>query len=602
MSKKINYFARNFSDTRTELVNFIKQYYPNLLSDFNDSSIGSVFIDLNAAVTDLLSTHTDRMFQETQIDFAKERSSVLSLARTFGLKIPGKRPSITICDFSVIVPVNGDSFDLQYAPVIRRGAQVGGAGKIFETLEDIDFASPFSSGGIPNRLIIPNINANNTIVNYTLTKREIVINGVSKIFKKVVTPQDVKPFMNIILPDSDVLSIESIIVLEGTNNVGTPTNDMFYGTDNRWFEMDALSDDKIFIENTTIVSDNPSIKPGKWVRVDQKFITEYTDKGFMKITFGGGNQDVSGVFNIDSGLLNKIGDFINNLSLGITHKANTTIFVKYRVGGGSSSNLGSSVLTSIVSSDMFVNGPDNNRNQIVRDSLKANNPIPCMGGKDEPSVNEIRNIVKYNFSSQNRAVTLKDYMSRIALMPGDFGVPYKYNVFEEQNKIIVNILGVDPSGKLTNQSTNTLKDNISEYLSDYRMINDYVQIRNGKIINLGLDVDLMVDKKVPKSQIISEVIAKIGEYFDVKNFEMGDNIYIANLIENINNINGVLNVTDIKIFNKVGGDYSKNEISQPYVNDATREIDLLGEYTLFADGNSLFEIKNLLNDVRCRVK
>lgn len=601
MTKKINYFARNFNDTRTELINFIKQYYPNLLSDFNDSSIGSVFIDLNAAVTDLLSLHTDRVFQETQIDYAKERSSVLSLARTFGLKIPGKRPSITICDFSVTVPVNGDTFSLEYAPVIRRGVQVGGSGKVFEVLEDIDFASPFSSGGIPNRLIIPNFNANNDIINYTLTKREIAINGVSKIFKKVITSNDVKPFLSVVLPDSDVLNIESIIVLEGTNPT-TPNNDTFFDFNNRWFEVDSLADDKIFIENTNIVSDNSSIKPGKWEKIDKKFITEFTNNGFLKITFGGGDQDISSIFNVESGLIDKIGDFINNLALGLTHKANTTLFVKYRVGGGSSSNLGANVVNNVILSDVFVNGSDSNINRLVRNSLIVNNPIPCLGGKDEPSVNEIRNIVKYNFSAQNRAVTLKDYMSRISLMPGEFGVPYKYMVHEEQNKIVVSILGVDESNKLTNSSTSTLRQNISEYLSDFRMINDYVQVRNGKIINLGVDIDIMVDKKLPKSQIISEVINKVSEYFDIKNFEMGDNIYLSNLVEIINNINGVLNVIDLKIFNKTGSGYSNNETSQPFIDDETKEIDLLGEYTLFSEGNSMFEIKNNLKDIRVRVK
>ena len=102
--------------------------------------------------------------------------------------------------------------------------------------------------------------------------------------------------------------------------------------------------------------------------------------------------------------------------------------------------------------------------------------------------------------------------------------------------------------------------------------------------------------------IISEIINKVTEYFDVKNFEMGDNIYLSNLVEIINNINGVLNVIDLKIFNKTGPGYSNNETSQPFVDDETKEIDLLGEYTLFSEGNSIFEIKNNLKDIRERVK
>ena len=138
MAKKINYFNRNFADVRGELINFVRQYYPNIFSDFNDASVGMMLIELNAAVSDMLSFHTDRTFQETQIDYAQERASILAMARTFGLKIPGKRPSISIVDFSVNVPVNGDTFDISYCPIIRVGAQVSGAGKSFETVDDID--------------------------------------------------------------------------------------------------------------------------------------------------------------------------------------------------------------------------------------------------------------------------------------------------------------------------------------------------------------------------------------------------------------------------------------------------------------------------------
>ena len=126
MAKKINYQSRNFADVRTELLSFVKQYYPDIFNDYNDASVGMMLLELNAAVGDMLSFHTDRMFQETQIDFAQERSSILSMARTFGLKVPGKRPSVTICDFSVVVPVFGDTFDVSYCPIIEIGAQVSG--------------------------------------------------------------------------------------------------------------------------------------------------------------------------------------------------------------------------------------------------------------------------------------------------------------------------------------------------------------------------------------------------------------------------------------------------------------------------------------------
>ena len=290
MAKKINYFARNFVDVRTELFNFIKQYYPDLFSDFNDASVGTMLLELNAATADMLSYHTDRMFQETQIDYAQERTSVMSMARTLGLKIPGQRPSVTIVDFSITVPTLGDSWDQRYAPKLRYGAQAQGGGQTFESLEDIDFSSAYSSGGIPNRLILPNIDVNGTLLNYTIVKRELVINGTTKIYKKIINTGDVKPFLELILPDQNVLSVESVITKEDTNLITSPTLDDFINFDLRWFEMDSLAEDKVFIEDTTRNSDNSGIKMGKWVDTTQRFYKEYTDLGFCKMTFGSGNS------------------------------------------------------------------------------------------------------------------------------------------------------------------------------------------------------------------------------------------------------------------------------------------------------------------------
>jgi hypothetical protein len=317
----IHYTSRNFAEIRTDLVNMVKQYYPDIFGDFNDASVGMMLLELNAAVGDMLSTNTDRMFQETQIDYAKERKSILSMARTFGLKIPGKRPSVTIVDFSVTVPVYGDSYDISYAPVIRTGSQVNGAGKVFEVNNDIDFSNPFNINGIPNRLIIPNVDSNGNLVNYTLTKREIVSNGTSKVFKRVLTSADVKPFLEIILPEDNVISIESVITLPGTSYTKQPTLDDFLNLDNRWFEMDALAEDKVFIEDTSKISDSSSVRPGKWISTNKKFIKEYTDLGFTKIILGGGTQDTSSLtdFDTNAALVNQIGDFINNIKYYYVH-------------------------------------------------------------------------------------------------------------------------------------------------------------------------------------------------------------------------------------------------------------------------------------------
>jgi hypothetical protein len=291
------------------------------------------------------------------------------------------------------------------------------------------------------------------------------------------------------------------------------------------------------------------------------------------------------------------------MSLGVTPTANTTMFIKYRVGGGADTNLGPNVLRSLGNVTIVVNGPNQTINNAVKSSLKVNNAFPALGGKDEPSVEEIRNLVRYNFSAQNRAVTIKDYQSRIALMPGMYGVPFRCGVFEEQNKIKAYVLGLDENSKLSNSSTTTLKENIATYLADYRMLNDYVEITNGRIVNLGFQIDLYVDKKIPQSQIMAQVINAVKTFMDINKYDMGDSIYMSSLIETINNVAGVMNVIDLRVYNKVGeGKYSLNEISQPYIDAATRQIDISQDYTLFGEPTTMFEVKYPEIDIQVRVK
>lgn len=606
MGYQTNYSARNFADIRLELLNYVKQYYPDIFSDFNDASVGTMLLELNAATADILSYHTDRMFQETQIDYAYERSSLLSLGRTLGVKIPNTRPSVSVVNWSVVVPVKGATFDLDYCPIIKRGSQATGAGKIFEVLNDIDFTSKFNNLGIPNRTIVPNTNSNGSIQNYTIVKQEIVFNGYTKVFSKVLTEANSVPFLEIILPEDDVLSVENLIILPGTNYTTIPSLSQFTDVNNAWYEVDSLAENKIFIEDSNVTTITNGVRKGIWKNISKKFIREYTDQGFSKLTFGSGYKDISFTSEFDENckfLVNKIGDFINNTSLGEIPPSNSTMFVRYRVGGGADTNLGPNTITSLGIVDIIVEGPDNAKNNAVRQSLEVNNPIPATGGADQPGTEELRGLIKYNFSSQNRCVTIKDYKSRITLMPGNFGAPFRTNVWEEQNKIVAAIMTLDDDNKLSNVTNTILNQNIAEYLSDYRMLNDYIVVRPARIFNLGFDVDLFVDKSVTKSEIIGNVIEIINNYFDISKQEMAQNIYLAQLVEQINNVAGVLNVIEIKVFNKVGGGlYSLNEVSQPYTDPTTRQIDLMGLFTLFADPDSMFEIKYPEKDIRVSIR
>lgn len=603
MAKKISYAKRDFAGLREELVNLTKDYYPDLVKNTNDASIYSVLLDLNAAIGDNLHYHIDRVWQETMLDFAQQKRSLFHIAKTYGIRIPGNRPSVALSDFSINVPVRGDKEDERYLGILKAGAQVSGGGQTFESIEDIDFSAPFNLKGEPNRLKIPNFDSNSKLISYTITKREAVVNGVSRVFRRVISSQDQKPFFKIFLPEENVLGVTSIIHKEGTNFTANPTSSEFSSETNRWYEVKSLMEDKVFVPNRTSSSDTSNFTAGDYKRVTNKFISEYTPEGFMSVTFGSGAVDP--LENLDSfnqgSLKVNLGTYLNNLSLGATPKTNSTLFIKYRIGGGKNTNLGVNVINSVDNVEFNLSGPLTNVNNQVVQSLNVTNVTPAVGGSDQPTVEEIRNMVGYNFAAQNRAVTLNDYKTLIETMPSTYGAPAKVNVMEEDNKIKIKLLSYDDEGNLTDTVSNTLKNNILRYLTNYRMINDYIDIQSGEVLDFGLEIDLLIDKNINQSEVLKDVVGEATDFFSINNRKMGDPLFVGELQKSISDIVGIVNVVNIRVFGKTGGEYSTAEVSQGYVDEETKEIDQ-SDSTIFMKSNQIFQIRFPKKDIKIRVK
>lgn len=603
MAKKISYATRDFAGLRQELVNLTNDYYPDLIKNTNDASIFSVLLDLNAAVADNLHFHIDRVWQETMLDFAQQRQSLFHIAKTYGLRIPGNRPSVALCDFSINVPVAGDKEKTEYLGILKAGAQVSGGGQIFETLEDIDFSNPFNTKGEPNRLKIPNFDGNNKLVSYTITKRDAVVNGVSRIYRRVITDLDQKPFLKLYLPEQNVLGIVSAIHKEGTSFGANPTSSEFTSSPNKWYEVKSLMEEKVFIKDPTKISDGDNFIPGTYLSVNNKFMTEYTPEGYFSMTFGSGTVDpMDNLDNYITGNLKvSLGSYLNNVSLGAVPKANSTIFIKYRIGGGKDSNLGVNVITSIDNVEFNVNGPVSTVNSQVIQSLRVTNITPAIGGADQPTIDEIRNMISYNFAAQNRAVTLNDYKSVIENMPSTYGAPAKVNVMEEDNKVKIKLLSYDANGNLTDVVSNTLKENITEYISQYRMINDFVEIQSGEVIDFGLEIDVVIDRNEIESDVITSIIESTISYFAIEKRKMGDPLFTGELLKEIGTTTGVVNVVDVRVFNKTGGDYSQAEVSQSYKDSVTKEVQQ-ADMTIYMKSNQIFQIRFPNKDIKVRVK
>ncbi len=493
--------------------------------------------------------------------------------------------------------------DSRYLGIIRSGSQFIGAGQIFENQDDIDFSTQYNNKGFPNRTKIPNFDSNNRIVNYTITKREVVVNGTTKVFKKVINSNDVKPFYDFFLPEKNVISITSLIQKDGISYSSPPTYDEFITSPDKWYEVDALAENTVFVEDPSKASDNPGIKVGKYIETENRFISEYTPEGYCRVQFGSATvtaDDQLAEF-ARTGIPLRLQDYQNNIALGKTVKANTTLFVKYRVGGGTTSNIGVNTINQIGNVNFAVNGPSQNINQNVIQSLRCNNVTAAIGGGDLPTTEEVRNMVTYNFSAQKRAVTVNDYNSLIRTMPSRFGAPAKAAIVEEDNKIKIEILSYDSNRKLTSNVSNTLKDNVANYLSNYRMINDYISIRSANVIDLEFEFSVAMTSTENQGQVVTNIVNSVESYLSPMTNLLGKNVNISDIRRIIQDIPGVSTLADLKVFNKTGGQYSSSETSQRYISKDTKQIELIDD-TIFAQPNQIYQIRFPEKDIKVRIK
>ena len=216
----------------------------------------------------------------------------------------------------------------------------------------------------------------------------------------------------------------------------------------------------------------------------------------------------------------------------------------------------------------------------------------------------MRYFIKYHNAAQERCVTVKDYIDRILMLPPKYGTPFRVGVIEENNKIVIYLLGVDSEGKLSKNLPSLLVENIKNYLKEYRMINDYIEIKAGNIINLSFDVDVVIDKNYNKNDVISAIISKIEDYMNINHHIMGEEIYVGDLQKEIGKIDGVINLISLDIINEHGGEYSDDLITQETYKEGDEDIvDLeASDWILYNDGNSMMEIKNPDKDIRIRIK
>ena len=579
-NKDVRYTGRDFNSLKTNLIEFAKNYFPSTVKDFTEASPSTMFIEMAAYVGDVLSYYTDYALKETMLHRAQEKSNIYSIAQAFGYKPNICSPATTKLTVYCLIPRTGTGTsvkpDWDYAPRIERGMVVETVtGMQFTTTKAVDYS--FSSSVDPTQVTVYNTNATTgRPEQYLLTKTVPVMSGQRKI--KDIPVGGSKEYATFLLDDTKVQTIESVIDSDG----------------NEWLEVPYLAQETVFDETVNSVANDPTLSEDvnevpyilKLKTAKRRFITRITSEDKIELKFGAGiSNDPDESFipnpeNVGSNLpgsvssLDKSFDPANFLYTDTYGQApsNTTLTVTYTQGYGLDANIGNSEITTITNktvsydaSATLVTGTKTG----VTDSITCTNLDAATGGTAQEDVESVRNNALAHYATQNRVVTKEDYIVRTLGMPSRFGTVAKAFVASDEqltedgkplsNPLAINLytLTYDKSKNLTTLS-NAAKENLRTYLSQYRLLTDAVNIKDGYIVNIGIDFAITVTPGHNSNVVLIRAIDALKNKLHIDKISFHTPIYEKDLYICLADVMGVQSVIDVKVKNLYGGDYSSH--------------------------------------------
>jgi hypothetical protein len=202
---------------------------------------------------------------------------------------------------------------------------------------------------------------------------------------------------------------------------------------------------------------------------------------------------------------------------------------------------------------------------LVLASLAVNNPEPTVGARGAETLNEIKlNALGY-INAQNRTVTKDDYIMRALTMPANYGSITKAYISQDDqlnvenlaiqqirnpNPLALNmyVLTYDSDLKLTAANSAT-KENLKTYLASNRMLTDAINIKDGYIINFGIDFSIIPLPSVNNYDVLLRCVSELKSYFDISNWQINQPIIISELYNLLDRVPGVQTAVDIKFKN-----------------------------------------------------
>jgi hypothetical protein len=133
------------------------------------------------------------------------------------------------------------------------------------------------------------------------------------------------------------------------------------------------------------------------------------------------------------------------------------------------------------------------------------------------------------------------------------------------------------------------------------MINDYISIEVAKVIDLEFEFFVVLTAAGSQSQVITQIINNVTNYMAPSTRELGENVNVSEIRQLVQSIEGINSLAEIRVYNRVGGQYSSSETSQRYIDNSTKQIELIDD-TIFAEPDQIYQIRFPNKDIKVRVK
>lgn len=616
--RDIKYIDRDFSSFRNKLIEYSKTYFPNTYNDFSDTSTGMLFMEMAAYVGDVLGFYLDNQIQETFIQRARQTENLFNLAYLLGYRPKVTTTATTNIDFYQLIPSKVSSGvtvpDWDYCLLIPENTEItsnSNSNIRFLTQDVVDFS--VSSSMDPTTLTINDIDSVSTQPTYYLLKKTR-----KAVSSKIVTTT--KSFPKIAPPDKF-----STVDINASNIIGIL--DVFDSEGNQWYEVPNLAQESVFdtIRNTN--TNDPNYSSDSEVpyllrlkQVQRRFTTRFQDKTTLQLQFGAGSagdtdeEIIPNPDNVGLGLpfekdkmytaFSPV-NFVFTNTYGI-NPSDTTLTIRYLTGGGVSSNVEANSLTVINTSDVVFTTPNLHAGtaDVIFATVISNNEKAADGGSDGDTVEELRQNALGNFQNQLRTVTQQDYLIRALSMPPNLGVISKayttptkiseYQLGELPTILDLYVLSQDINKKLRTSSP-ALKQNLRTYLSEYRMINDSIKIKDAYIINIGIEFDIIVLPNYNNNRVITNCINTLIDHFSIDRWQINQPIILKDLNVLLDKVEGVQTVKRIKILNKTGTSSGYSDFAYD-VEGAT-----VNDVVYPSVDPMIFEVKSPESDIKGRV-